>query len=193
MLHLLSVADAYLLAVLNWCDPAGVGTSGRPVLLDWLTAMRRRFAVAIAMTERPLRRCDTSVCYRRMTMSVEADIDEHEERLRRAMLAGDVAALDRLLGDDAIYTDHGGRRVGRRDDLAAHASGLLRVERIDRLAPALVRVLGDVAVVSVAVDLAGRYAGAPFAGAFAYTRVWRRSDDGWQVEAAHASAVAPAE
>lgn len=105
------------------------------------------------------------------------------------MLAGDVAELDRLLGDHAIYTDHAGRRVGKRDDLAAHASGLLRVERIERRALALVRVLGDTAVVSVDVDLEGSYAGAPFAGAFAYTRVWHRSDSGWRIEAAHSSAI----
>lgn len=51
-----SVADAYLLAVLNWCEHAGVAIADWPVLLGWRTAMRARPSVAQAMaTEMPLR------------------------------------------------------------------------------------------------------------------------------------------
>jgi glutathione S-transferase len=46
-----SVADAYLLAVLNWCEHAGVAIADWPVLLRWRTAMRRRPSVAQAMAE----------------------------------------------------------------------------------------------------------------------------------------------
>ena len=37
-----TVADAYLLAVLNWCEHAGVAIADWPVLLGWRTAMRAR-------------------------------------------------------------------------------------------------------------------------------------------------------
>jgi glutathione S-transferase len=51
-----SVADAYLLSILNWCEYAGVPITDWPVLLKWRTAMRRRPSVAQAMaTEMPLR------------------------------------------------------------------------------------------------------------------------------------------
>jgi glutathione S-transferase len=51
-----SVADAYLLSILNWCEYAGVPIADWPVLLKWRTAMRRRPSVARAMaTEMPLR------------------------------------------------------------------------------------------------------------------------------------------
>lgn len=50
-----SVADAYLLAVLNWCETAGVDIAAWPTLLGWRTAMRQRPAVARAMAaELPL-------------------------------------------------------------------------------------------------------------------------------------------
>jgi glutathione S-transferase len=51
-----SVADAYLLSVLNWCEYAGVPIADWPVLLGWRTKMRQRPSVARSMaTEMPLR------------------------------------------------------------------------------------------------------------------------------------------
>lgn len=51
-----SVADAYLLSILNWCEFAGVPIADWPVLLKWRAAMRKRPSVALAMaTEMPLR------------------------------------------------------------------------------------------------------------------------------------------
>lgn len=50
-----SVADAYLLAVLNWCEHAGVAIRDWPVLKAWRDAMRARPSVARAMAaEMPL-------------------------------------------------------------------------------------------------------------------------------------------
>ena len=51
-----SVADAYLLSVLNWCEYAKVPLSDWPVLTAWRAKMRARPSVAQAMaTEMPLR------------------------------------------------------------------------------------------------------------------------------------------
>ncbi len=50
-----SVADAYLLAVLNWCEHAGVPIKIWPVLEAWRAKMRTRPSVARAMAaEMPL-------------------------------------------------------------------------------------------------------------------------------------------
>ncbi len=46
-----SVADAYLVTVLNWCEHAGVALADWPVLLDWRKRLRARPSVAAAMTE----------------------------------------------------------------------------------------------------------------------------------------------
>jgi glutathione S-transferase len=46
-----TVADAYLLAVLNWCETAGVAIADWPVLLAWRTRLRARPSVARAMAE----------------------------------------------------------------------------------------------------------------------------------------------
>jgi glutathione S-transferase len=51
-----SVADAYLLAVLNWCEHAGVAIGDWPVLAAWRAKTRARPSVAQAMREEmPLR------------------------------------------------------------------------------------------------------------------------------------------
>ena len=107
------------------------------------------------------------------------------------MLGGDVAELDRLLGEALVFTNHDGARLTKDDDLSAYRSGLLRIERLEVVGTPIVRQLGECAVVCVTADLTGRYAGHAFGGAFAYSRVWHRTPDGWRVEAGHCSAVTP--
>lgn len=46
-----TVADAYLLAVLNWCEHVGVALKDWPVLAAWRARMRLRPSVAQAMGE----------------------------------------------------------------------------------------------------------------------------------------------
>jgi len=46
-----TVADAYLLAVLNWCEHAGVAIVDWPVLVAWRDKQRTRPSVARAMAE----------------------------------------------------------------------------------------------------------------------------------------------
>ncbi len=53
-----------------------------------------------------------------------------EADLRAAQLAGDVAALDRLLDDGLVFTGLDGAVVGKADDLALHRSGRLRITRV---------------------------------------------------------------
>lgn len=62
-----------------------------------------------------------------------ADIENLEEQLRLAMLAGDVDVMSELLDDDLVLVDHQGRRLGKAQDLEAHSSGLLKLDRVDFL------------------------------------------------------------
>ena len=56
LLDSFSVADAYLLSVLNWTEFAGLSLTDWPVLKAWRDAIRHRPSVAAAMaTEMPLR------------------------------------------------------------------------------------------------------------------------------------------
>ena len=121
-------------------------------------------------------------------MDDTAQIEQAEARLRSAMLASDVDALDELLSADLVFTNQAGIRLTKSDDLAAHKSGLLRIDRLEPKTTPIIRLLGDSAIVCVTVELAGAYDSQGFGGAFAYSRVWHRHPDGrWQIEAAHCS------
>ena len=113
-----------------------------------------------------------------------------EHALRAAQLAGDVAALSILLDDALVFTAPDGRVIGKDDDLNAHRTGAIR---ITSLLPSDERIqeFGDVAVVSVRMEMAGTFQGNDFAGPFRYTRVWVRRPDRWRIVAGHVSAIPP--
>jgi ketosteroid isomerase-like protein len=122
----------------------------------------------------------------------DANLDvvvELEERLERAMRTSDVPVLDELLADDLLFTNHQGLVVTKQEDLDVHRSGLLKLDSLD-VSDRSIRHLGNVAIVSVRVQLAGRHANNDFEGTFRYTRVWALLGVRWRIVAAHASMVA---
>ena len=122
--------------------------------------------------------------------TLEAQIADAEEQLRIAMLESDVNALDELLDSQLMFTNHLGQLLGKKDDLAAHESGRLKVNQL-RTSEQHLRVNGGVAVVSVRMQVSGTYAGNQADGDSRFTRVWAvSSDSAWRVVAAHSTVVA---
>ena len=111
-----------------------------------------------------------------------------ERALRAAQLTGDVTEIERLLDDSLIFTGPDGAIYGKQDDLDAHRRGLVHFTRLDPSEERMQRY-GSVAVVSVRMEMSGTFHGAPFAGPFRYTRVWREQPEGWRIIAGHVSAV----
>jgi ketosteroid isomerase-like protein len=127
-----------------------------------------------------------------MSFPTLQDIRHYEERLLRAMRASDLAELDALLADDLVFTDHLGALWGKQDDLAAHRSGAIEVETV-AASDERIRLLDGAAIVTVRLEISGRFAGEPASGAFRFTRVWAPTGDGrWQVVTAHSTLVADA-
>lgn len=131
-------------------------------------------------------------------MSTEADISlsddslralrASESALRQAQLASDVSALERLVDVALVFTGPDGLVYGKQDDLDAHRQGWVRITRLE---PSEERIqgFGNIAVVSVRMEMTGTFQGKPFAGPFRYTRVWHAHVDGWRVVAGHVSTV----
>lgn len=120
----------------------------------------------------------------------EGQVVNMEERLRLAMMASNVAELDKLLADDLLFTNHLGHSLSKAADLAAHQQHLLDITEL-QASERQIRVKGDVAVVSVRVRLTGTYHDAETHGDFRFTRVWAPGPDGeLQVIAAHSGIVA---
>jgi ketosteroid isomerase-like protein len=124
-------------------------------------------------------------------MSKDFEIKNAEEQLRQAMLASDIKALNGLLADELIFTNHLGQCLGKTADLAVHESGALRIAKLET-SEQQIRLIGDKsAIVSVRARVVGTYAGQPAGGDFRFTRVWALAPDNrWQVVAAHSSIVA---
>lgn len=119
-------------------------------------------------------------------------IQDLEERLRQAMLKGDVDALDQLIDDQGFYTGPDGMVYDKQADLGAHRDKTLKLSRLEP-SESHVRELDNVVIVSVKMAIAGSSNGGDFEGDYRYTRVWSRIDGQWRVVAAHCSPIPKAE
>lgn len=113
-----------------------------------------------------------------------------EAKLRAAQLRADVAALDQLIADPLLFTGPDGQLGTKEQDLAAHASGVVRFRTHEPEELRVRRVGTDVAVTALRVRLAVEVAGTLLGGTYRYTRVWAREDGGpWRVIGGHVSEI----
>lgn len=114
----------------------------------------------------------------------ENGIQAAEERLREAMLCGDIATLDALISDDLLFTSPEGNLITKEMDLEGHRSGAMK---LFTMVPSEqhVREFDDVAIVSVKMALTGLYGGNPLAVDMRYLRVWKKLNGSWQIVAGH--------
>jgi ketosteroid isomerase-like protein len=113
-----------------------------------------------------------------------------ERALQAAQLAGDVAALDRLLDDRLVAIGPDGARYSKEDDLTAHRTGS---SDITHLVEEDLEVLldGATGVTLFTVTVGGTFGGEPTSARLRYTRTWVHDErDGWRILAAHIG-VAP--
>ena len=117
-----------------------------------------------------------------------AALKNAEERLREAILASDVDALDALLSDELVLVSAEGHVLHKEDDLELYRSGRMRVTRYDPSELAIVLHGADVGVVVVRVQVAGELSQKPFASTFRFSRTYVREDSRWRIACSHASA-----
>ncbi|HEU0079628.1 MAG TPA: nuclear transport factor 2 family protein [Longimicrobiaceae bacterium] len=116
-----------------------------------------------------------------------------EAEIRAAQLAADVAALDRLLVEELLFTGPDGRLGTKAQDLAAHGSGTVRFRGHEPEELRVRRIGTDVALAALRARLAVEVAGTLVRGTYRYTRVWAREGGGsWRVVGGHVSTVADA-
>lgn len=121
-------------------------------------------------------------------MNTLAQIQQAEQQLIKAQLVSDANVLAELLADDLIYTGPDGQLYYKADDLEAHRSGTMRLTHSFPHEP-IIKLLPQVAIVSVVVDLRGFIGEQSIDGSYRYTRVWANQNDNWQVIAAHCTQV----
>jgi ketosteroid isomerase-like protein len=112
-----------------------------------------------------------------------------ERALQAAMLAGDVDELDRLLHPELLAVGPDGQMIDKAGDLAAHRAGRLKITELNE-EEVRVRLLGDMAVTFVVLQIRGTIDQAEVSGRMRYTRTWTRDGGVWRVVAAHISPAA---
>ena len=111
------------------------------------------------------------------TKIIETQIINAQERLRQAMLASDVSVLDELIAPESMFISHLGELLTKQDDLTAHKSGLFKIHELNP-SEQHIQIHGEVAIVSVRMQVSGSYNSSPANGDFRYTRVWAVSARG---------------
>lgn len=99
-----------------------------------------------------------------------------EGRLREAVLAGDVDALDVLLTDAVVFCAPDGAVLRKEDDLEGYRSGALTLARYDVREMSIELYGTTAAVVVLRLELDGERDREPFAGTFRAVRTWVRED-----------------
>lgn len=105
------------------------------------------------------------------------------------MLTSDVDALDQLIADDLVFTNHFGQLLTKQLDLDIHRSGVLQFSRLEP-SEQLIKLDSPLAIVSARIKVSGIYERESFSADLRYTRIWRKSEDGkWRVIIGHSSMI----
>src|SRR5262245_10164240 len=111
-----------------------------------------------------------------------AAIIELLEQHRKALLAKDVATLERIWADDFTFINYRGKlltRANRLDNVRTGATSFKSLQFTDEV----VRAYGDSAVLTGVVTLEGQYSDEEGSGAFRFMSVCSRRGGNWQIVA----------
>ncbi|WP_407426861.1 nuclear transport factor 2 family protein [Arcticibacter sp.] len=114
------------------------------------------------------------------TILTEGDILEQESKLYEAIIQSDIVALDRLLHEDLLFVLPNGDVITKEADLRSYRYGVLK---IDELLPEVenLNIIDDLAVVTLRMELKGKFHHIPFEVTYRYIRFWKRFPNGIQV------------
>ena len=103
----------------------------------------------------------------------ENSILKQETKLHSAIKNSDITALDELLHDDLLFILPSGQVITKEIDLNTYRDGALKV---DELLPEIenLKIIGDMAVITLTVKLNGKFNDVSFEGSFRYIRFWKK-------------------
>lgn len=107
------------------------------------------------------------------------EIVEMERQTKDATIHRDADFTQRTLADDYVAITPAGQVTTKDDAISARRSGQLRYEAMN-VTDMVVRIYGDMAVVTARADVRGRQLGEDFSGPYRYTRIWVRRNGHWQ-------------
>ena len=116
----------------------------------------------------------------------------YEERLRLAMISGDIEEADQLFADSLIFVNHLGQLISKDDDLSAQKQaqeqGNFKMAKM-YIAKQNIRVIDDVAVVVSDAEVDVVINNEKMADHLIYTRIWQKFDNEWKLVGGQATRV----
>jgi len=104
-----------------------------------------------------------------------------EDQWKAATLAGDAAAMDKLLADDYVGISWTGQVNTKAMQLDRTRNRTVVVQQMD-LSDTKIKVVGPVAIVTTRASVKGAADGSDITGDFRYTRVYQREPTGvWKI------------
>lgn len=98
---------------------------------------------------------------------------------RQALLSADTVAMSRMMAPEFVEISRLGQIRTRANNLQEIATGTLKLLTV-QYDSMVVRIYGDVALLTAVADNTGEYRGMPFTGKVRYTRAFVRRDGRWQ-------------
>jgi ketosteroid isomerase-like protein len=118
-----------------------------------------------------------------------ATIQALEAEWRRAQMAADLPALDKLLSDDFVGITASGDMNTKAQQLARLRDHAFVITKLDT-SDVKVKLLGNIAIVTSLAEVVGTNDGAPIDGTFRYTRVYHRVPGStWKITSFEATRV----
>ncbi len=136
---------------------------------------------ALAVTFLPTASCRAFHMPGEHKADAKRQVEVLEAEWRRAQLSGDLATIDRLLADDFVGISMSGQVNTKAQVLDRMRNHTFVVSRMD-MTEQKVKVVGEVAIVTVRATVQGTSKGTPVNGEFRYTRIYHRLPTGdWKI------------
>ena len=115
-------------------------------------------------------------------------ITQIEQRFNAALLKRDAVEFDLLLADDLVHISFEGQSAGKAEYMAFFKQGAWQYKKYEP-SDVKVKLLGNVAVVTGRVDRVIVVNNRETTGAFAFTHVWSRVQNRWQLTSSQLTTI----
>jgi len=106
----------------------------------------------------------------------QEQVNNAEQALTQAMLKSDIVALEQLLADSLLFTNHLGMLIRKQDDINLHKQGIVQIHEIDA-SEQHIELYPRFAVGSVKLHIIGSFQQQVSEADFRFTRVWQQIDN----------------
>lgn len=121
--------------------------------------------------------------------TITAQITVCEERLIAAIKVADIEVMDELLHDALLFNIPNGFTITKAMDLENYKSGLMQIHNL-KISDRKIEIIGDdTAIVVLTAELDAVYGDESINGKFRYLRVWKHTNDKWQIIAGSSTTI----